>query len=102
MTRPLRIAEPASRELSEAVRWYNAQRTGLGSELLAAIEGVLSDVAEHPLQGSPVPGVARDRLRRMLVRRFPYQVVYEVNPDQVVVIAVAHLKRRPGYWNYRR
>jgi len=39
--------------------------------------------------------------RRILLRRFPYQIVYRLKPDGIVVVAVAHLKRRPGYWKSR-
>ncbi|WP_407936397.1 hypothetical protein [Limnochorda pilosa] len=49
--------------------------------------------------GSPV---SADHLtRRVLVRGFPYQVVYHLRPDEIVIVAVAHLKRRPGYWRNR-
>jgi hypothetical protein len=39
--------------------------------------------------------------RRALVARFPYQVVYRIRPGEIVIVAVAHLKRRPGYWKNR-
>jgi hypothetical protein len=44
---------------------------------------------------------ADQQTRRLLMTRFPYQVVYRVRPSEIVVVALAHLKRRPGYWKHR-
>jgi len=99
--RLVRTSEAASTELAEAVRWYEAQRPGLGAELLDAVTHTLEFIEQHPESGSPVPDVARGWLRRMLVQRFPYQIVYEVRATEIVVVAVAHSKRRPGYWKSR-
>lgn len=73
MIRPIRTAQPASDELTEAVGWYERQRAGLGEEFFEAI-----------LLG------------------FPYQVVYRVGADEIRILAFAHLKRRPGFWRRRR
>ena len=101
MSLPLRVGEPASAELAEAVRWYEAQRSGLGADFLQAVGRTFDLVAQNPEIGSPVMGVAAGRLRRMTVPRFPYHVIYEVRPAEIVVVAVAHAKRRPGYWQAR-
>ena len=86
MTRRLRTAEPAVDELREAVRWYVADTVEL--------------INSHPEIGEPTS--ADRKTRRALVPRFPYQVVYRLRPDEIVIVAVAHLKRRPGYWKIRR
>ena len=101
MIRPLRVAAPAGDELSEAVRWYESQRSGLGAEFLEAVAQVLDAVGESPGIGSPVVTVARGRLRRRAVTRFPYHAIYEAKPSEIVVVAFAHAKRRPGYWQAR-
>ena len=92
---------PASAELAEAIRWYEAQRPGLGAELLDAVSRTLDLIEQHPDSGSPVQEVARYRLRRMTVGRFPYHVIYEVRAEEVAVVAIAHARRRPGYWRDR-
>ena len=89
----------AARELRAAVRWYETQRTGLGAEFLDAAEAALGLVRARPEAGTVV---SEDRrTRRALVGRFPYQIVYRLRPTEIVVVAVAHLKRRPGYWTER-
>lgn len=99
MTRPIRMSQAASAELYEAVRWYEAQRPGLGAELFDSVNRILNFVESNPLAGAAVSSDARTR--RFLVRRFPYQVVYRIHSDVIVIVAVAHLKRRPDYWKDR-
>ena len=100
MTRPVRTSELASDELTEAVRWYEARRSGLGGELFDVVAAAISLVETNPDIGTMISG---DSLtRRVLVPRFPYQVVYRLRPTEIVVVAVVHLKRRPGYWKNRR
>ena len=100
MTRAIRISEPAAEELSEAVRWYEARRGGLGGEFFDAVVTTLGLIASHPEIGARELSAARTR--RVLVSRFPYQVVYRLSESELVVVAVAHSKRRPGYWKHRR
>ena len=99
MTRALRIAAPATQELAEAVRWYETQRQGLGAELLDAVTRTADLIQAHPELGASV--TSDDRARRLPVRRFPYQLVYLLRDSEIVIIAVAHTKRRPGYWQGR-
>jgi plasmid stabilization system protein ParE len=99
VTRRLRTAEPAVEELREAVRWYEARRAGLGAELFDAVADTVELINSHPEIGEPTS--ADRKTRRALVPRFPYQVVYRLRPDEIVIVAVAHLKRRPGYWKIR-
>jgi plasmid stabilization system protein ParE len=97
--RTVRTSEPASDELIDAVRWYEARRPGLGGEFFDAVAETLTLIEARPEVGS----VSRDdpRTRRVLVPRFPYQVVYRLRPTEIVIVAVGHLRRRPGYWENR-
>ena len=99
MRDPLRISEPASDEFREAVRWYEARRRGLGGEFFDAIVATMSVIESRPEIGTAA--FHDPAMRRMLVSRFPYQVVYRLAPREIVVVAIAHLKRRPGYWKHR-
>jgi plasmid stabilization system protein ParE len=86
--------------LAAAVQWFEEQRAGLGAEFFAEVTATIDRLESFPEGGSPI---SADRLtRRLLVARFPYQVVYRLTPDEIVVLAVAHLKRRPNYWKDRR
>jgi plasmid stabilization system protein ParE len=98
LNRTVRISEEAEAEAAEASRWYNARRPGLGDEFLVALDEALERIELKPELGSRPPGVSSGDVRRMIMRRFPYDVVYIELPDRVQVLAVAHERRRPGYW----
>jgi plasmid stabilization system protein ParE len=99
VTLPVRVSEPASVELGEAVRWYEDRRVGLGAEFFDAISTTLLFLSMNATAGAILSG---DGLtRRALIKRFPYQVVYRIRSSEIVIVAVAHLKRRPGYWKNR-
>lgn len=99
MRRGVRVSEPASDELTDAVRWYETRRPGLGAELFDAVAATIEGIERQPAIGTaayPDP-----QTRRVLVTRFPFQVVYRLDQDEILVVAIAHLKRRPGYWKHR-
>jgi plasmid stabilization system protein ParE len=97
--RRLRIAPEAEEELGEAATWYEAKRPGLGVELVAMADRAFEEIAGDPF----VCGLWReDRpYRRKVLTRFPYVIFFCVDADAIVVLAVAHAKRRPGYWAER-
>jgi len=87
----------AGRELLAAARYYEAQAQNLGVEFLEAVELACSRLTDHPEVGRPFGA----RLRRVLVARFPFAVVYRAEADRTLILAVAHLRRKPGYWRAR-
>lgn len=96
----VRIAPPASEEFTEAVRWYESKRVGLGGEFYEAVLHAVSLVREHP-----EIGVAVDRPhphRQVLVDGFPYKLIYRERTDDLYIVAIAHASRRPWYWKQRR
>jgi plasmid stabilization system protein ParE len=100
VSRAFRNLRAAREEFAEAVRWYEEQRPGLGAEFFDEVAETTHQIQTFPELGGPV---SRDGFtRRLLVARFPYQVVYRLTPNEIVVLAVAHLKRRPNYWRHRR
>jgi toxin ParE1/3/4 len=96
---PLRFAPEVHDELAEAADWYDSRRPGLGSELLDEIAAILPAVSERP-RSFPrlLPFDDRLEIRRALLVRFPYAVVFLVRDHEIRVLAVAHVKRRPDYW----
>lgn len=92
----------AARELKAAAAWYERQRSGLGDVFLREVGNTVALIDEAPLQGvlwiepQIPPGV-----RRRLVPKFPYAIAYVTDPE-LVVVAVAHMSRRPGYWVNRK
>jgi plasmid stabilization system protein ParE len=93
----LRFLTPARQEFLAAVRYYERARSGLGSEFIDEIEDVLAELTTSPWSGSPFGEGAR----RRLLRRLPFEVVYSVGEDEILVLAVAHQSRRPFYWHDR-
>ena len=99
MTRSIRTSEAAANEFSAAVRWYEARRRGLGGEFFDAVLATLSRIEANPGIGTTIS--PDGNTRRVLVAKFPYHVVYRLTRSEMVIVAIAHLKRRPGYWNNR-
>ncbi len=91
------IHEVAEAELIEAATFYEARSPGLGEVFLNAVEGALRQIVAHPKAGAVVkPGI-----RRRLVERFPYSMLYAIEPGRIRVLAVSHNSRRPGHWRDR-
>ncbi len=88
----------AEAELLAGARYYEGEAQNLGADFLAAVESVCARLCEFPDLGHPFG----PRLRRLLVPRFPYGVIYHVRGEQIRVVAVANLHRRPNYWHGRR
>lgn len=99
MTKPLRLERAARDELRSSVRWYEDQRPGLGDDFLDALESAFERVTRLGIDCRPVFDVPADiGARRVRLDRFPYAVVFIELPDHIRVLAIAHDRRRPGYW----
>jgi plasmid stabilization system protein ParE len=88
----------AEAELTDASLFYESRMPGLGKSFEAEVRRTILLLREFPDAGSPI-GPSR---RRVLVARFPYSVVYRRDPDAVVIVAIAHQRRRPSYWRLRK
>jgi len=86
--------ELAERELNDAAQYYEHEQPGLGAAFIAEVRRCTAAVAEHP-QASPV---VLGAIRRRLCQRFPYGLLYTVAGNELRILAVMSLKRRPGYW----
>lgn len=87
----------AEEELAEAGIRYDSEVEGLGNHFVDEVRRATSLLNEHPQIGQRVD----EQLSRVILRRFPYSVIYAVHHDRISVLAVAHHRRRPGYWRYR-
>ena len=92
--RPPVFPRAAAADVEDAVRWYEAQRDGLGDEFLETVRATLEAIRLRP-QSAPI--VHRD-MRRQLLRRFPCGLFYRIVENQVVVLACFHAKRSPRVW----
>lgn len=98
MLKPIEFHPKARRDFDEAVDWYagRSQKAALG--FVAAIDDVLERIAADP-ERFPV---AISNCRSCSLLRFPFQVVFRIEANRLLLVAVAHAKRRPGYWSRRR
>jgi plasmid stabilization system protein ParE len=96
--RPVRLHPAAQSELDAAIAWYESERPGLGAELLEEFLRTLAHIRERPQSSAKIG----EHVRRGLLHRFPYGVIFEIVDDQIHVVAVASHHRTPGYWRRRR
>jgi plasmid stabilization system protein ParE len=92
-----RFLLPAEEEMTGASLFYEAATLGLGAEFLAEVGPVINILRDHPELGRPIGR----GLRRTLLHCFPFCLIYFVEVDTVVIVAVAHQRRRPDYWRDR-
>ena len=101
-SKPVRLDPEALAELEAAAIWYDAQESGLGNALLFEVTQVLDLIRQGPARYAPAPGVPWDLgVRRALLRQFPYVVAFMELTEEIRVLAIAHGKKRPGYWRRR-
>jgi len=84
----------AEHELNEAAQYYDRDEPGLGSAFLDEVDRCLQSIEAHPEAGP----ILRGSVRRRLLRRFPYALLYRIKPNGIRILAVMNLKRRPMYW----
>lgn len=92
-----RFLLPAEEEMTEASVFYEAATSGLGVGFLDEVQRVIDTLRDHPALGQ---SVGRG-LRRALLHRFPFNLIYSVEVDAILIVAVAHQRRRPDYWRNR-
>jgi toxin ParE1/3/4 len=85
-------------EYRAAALYYESNRVGLGARFADMIEEALRRIVESPATWR----IMEDDVRRCLTHVFPYGVLYSVEADFILVLAVSHLARKPGYWKARR
>jgi len=90
----VRFLQPAEMEMLDAAAYYELQAAGLGGDFLDKIASCVADIGESPERWPFIaPGI-----RRRMVHRFPYALLYRVDAEDVIVLAVMHLHRHPAYW----
>jgi hypothetical protein len=101
--RVVRVHQAAADEAVEAAAWYELQQPGLGREFDAAIQAALDLLEQEIVHLAPMPGTAGTRgAMRLVLKRFPYDIVAFDHEGETLVLAIAHHSRRPGYWRGRR
>jgi len=97
MTSRVLFRPEAENDVAEAFAWYESRSRGLGADFLRALDIAISAIRRRPLLHREIaPGK-----RRVLLRRFPYSVVYYIHRDELVVVACFHGRRNPRHLQER-
>jgi len=94
----VRLSRLADAEVDETDSWYSARGPELGEEFRAELDRIMGIIGDHP----ELFPVAFDEVRRAMMKRFPYFVLDEVFPTEVVVFGVIHAARDPNWWSTQR
>ena len=90
----VRFLKTAQSEVDDAVAWFDSQSRNLGTQFLDDLDRTIRRIAAYPLASTKI----EEDLRRCLLSKFPYGIIYGLDSDTIIVIAVAHLHREPRYW----
>ena len=92
-----RLTPEAEQDADEAITWYDQKSTALGDEFLKYVNKCIQSIKRNPEMYSRV----HRKMRRALLEVFPYQVLYEIDPTEIVVYAIYHCARDPEGWKKR-
>jgi plasmid stabilization system protein ParE len=84
----------AKNELNDAVAFYETELAGLGRLFKQEIRSSISRIKEHPEAWS----IEKGDVRKALLHRFPYKILYSIEKDHIIILAIAHQHRKPNYW----
>ncbi len=93
----IRIQSQAQEEINQAFDWYFQRNPEAASAFLTEIGASLARIAAHP-QLFPV---YTKNTRKCVLAKLPYSVIYKEKDEVILIVAIAHAKRRPGYWRGR-
>lgn len=92
-----RFLRPAETEVDEAVAYFDEQRAGRGDRFEEDLRNTVEFVTAHPTTGKQIT----ESVRQFRLSTFRYNIIYVIEAEEIVIVAVAHHRRRPGYWRSR-
>lgn len=98
MSNEICIYPEALTEYSEAVQYYAEQKTELAQAFINTVEEAIYRIRESPNRWTLID----EDIRRCLTKKFPYGILYTIESDYILILAVMHCSRKPGYWKERR
>ena len=93
----VRLLPEAENELLEATQWYKQQSIGLDFEFIRCIDESMIRICRSPRM---FPVVHQGK-RRILVKRFPYSIIFDLLEDEILIYAIFHFSRKPKRWKQR-
>tara|TARA_B100001540_G_scaffold12936_1_gene11381 strand:+ start:4885 stop:5199 length:315 start_codon:yes stop_codon:yes gene_type:complete len=101
--KPVTIGREAAQEFQEAAAWYEHEQEGLGERFIEAFENALQLLREENPPLTPVEGKAGGMgARKLILHKFPFSIIVYETDASIVVVALAHHSRKPGYWSARK
>ena len=93
-----RLTPEADLDAQQAIEWYDQRDRDLGDDFLRKVTECITSIEDNPLR---YPLVHR-QMRRALVSRFPYEIIFEIESDDIIIYAIYHCARDPEIWQRRR
>ncbi len=90
----VKFLDIALSELDDAVEYYEYEQARLGFRFVTIIKKTVLLIENHPFAWSPLS----DKVRRCIVKGFPYELIYQISENNILILAVAHQHRKPNYW----
>ena len=84
-------------EYSEAVQFYAETEIKIAQDFINAVEDAIFRIIESPKRYP----VTNEDIRRCLIRKFPYAILYSIEDEYILIVAVMHCSRKPKYWQER-
>ena len=91
------VRPEAEIDIREAFEWYENQEKGLGLDYFRCVDAAIASISRSP---NLFPSIYKN-IHRVLIRRFPYGIFYVVKDNQILILAVLHVKRHPNHWRRR-
>lgn len=92
--KPVYYLDAAEAEFLAEIAYFEESRTGLGQRFYDEVKRAETFIAEFPEAAEEI----RPGIRKRLLRVFRHSLIYSVEPEAILIVAVAHASRRPGYW----
>ena len=87
--------DPLARaELEDAIKWYENEKEGLGARFKAELDETLERIIRHPDWSIKVKG----HIYKIRIKIFPYKILYALDGDSIIILAISHNHREPNYW----
>ena len=95
----VRVLSPATEEITAAALWFDSQSPGLGGQFWQSVDKLLGQIEENPFRfGKSEFATPEIDFRFAMVPRFKYVVHFAIDSEEVLIIAIGHAARKPGYW----
>ncbi len=92
------FSEIAEDELADAIRFYELEFPGLGLRFKKEVKKALIRIREYPLAWP----IEKGEILRYIMHKFPYKILFSIENELILIIAIAHLHRKPNYWIDRK